>query len=380
MVDYYVKKKEDAQRQSEEEIVCKCWNIAKWKQLDVWAWKPILDETYVIVILFAITALFLPVALYIRHENQLVHEFSTRYDNVGDCGIIEQGDNYPGTCSVTIDIEEDMEAPVFFYYEVREFYQTHRLYVQSREEDQLTGKDITNTELCKEQNTGRDGKTLVPCGLVAYSFFNDMFRAVLEPATGNQIDLCPNCTDDQEQWHDPNSWSADDIAWESDRSKFEYKPLTSDMTNWSDLSETQNKSLPRVDNEDFIVWMRPAISKNFKKLHRRLLYKDPQTGEERGLRKGDKLHVHVKTWFRVHAFNGEKHVVVSDASRLGGRNSALWIMYLITGVTSFLAGFFFLATFYRHVSQQERSKLSQERVAGAAGTVYKGSGTYASSH
>ena len=94
----------------------------------------------------------------------------------------------------------------------------------------------------------------------------------------------------------------------------------------------------------------------------RLLYKDPQTGEERGLRKGDKLHVHVKTWFRVHAFNGEKHVVVSDASRLGGRNSALWIMYLITGVSSFMAGFFFLATFYRHVSQQERSKLSQERV------------------
>ena len=49
-----------------------------------------------------------------------------------------------------------MEAPVFFYYEVREFYQTHRLYVQSREEDQLTGKEISNTENCKEKNTGMD--------------------------------------------------------------------------------------------------------------------------------------------------------------------------------------------------------------------------------
>ena len=59
-----------------------------------------------------------------------------------------------GNCSVIIDIEEDMEAPVFFYYEVREFYQTHRLYLRSREEDQLTGKDISNTENCKEENTG----------------------------------------------------------------------------------------------------------------------------------------------------------------------------------------------------------------------------------
>ena len=100
MVDYYVKRKEDACK--EDQIVCGCWNIAKWKQLDVWAWKPILDETYVIVILFAITALFLPVALYIRHENQLVHEYSTRYDNAGHCASIETSEpSYPGNKSLS---------------------------------------------------------------------------------------------------------------------------------------------------------------------------------------------------------------------------------------------------------------------------------------
>lgn len=376
MVDYYVKRKEDAQSQSEEEIVCYCWNIAKWKQLDVWAWKPILDETYVIVILFAITALFLPVALYIRHENQLVHEFTTRYDNVGNCSIIENSDQYPGSCEVTINIEDDMNPPVFFYYEVREFFQTHRLYLQSREEDQLTGKELSNTENCKQKSSGRDGKTLVPCGLVAYSFFNDMFKGTLETPEGRMIDLCQNCTDGQEQWADPNSWSADDIAWDWDKKKFQHKALSDDMTAWSDLSEKQNRSLPRVDNEDFIVWMRPAVSKNFRKLHRKLVYEE--NGIQRGLKKGDKLHVNVRTWFRVHAFNGEKHVVVSDVSRLGGQNSALWIMYLITGVSSFLAGFFFLATFYRHVSQQERTniKLAQDHNSAGNSTVYKHNGTH----
>lgn len=45
----------------------------------------------------------------------------------------------PGQCQVTFDVEEDMESPVYVYYELRKFYQNHRSYVKSRSHDQLAG-------------------------------------------------------------------------------------------------------------------------------------------------------------------------------------------------------------------------------------------------
>ena len=50
------------------------------------------------------------------------------------------------------------------------------------------------------------------------------------------------------------------------------------------------------------------------------MYKEPGSDVQRGLKAGDRLEIDVRTWFRVHAFNGEKHVVVTDVSRLGGKN------------------------------------------------------------
>jgi hypothetical protein len=47
------------------------------------------------------------------------------------------------SCDISIKIDKKMANPVFFYYEIDNFYQNHRRYVKSRNVDQLKGESIT---------------------------------------------------------------------------------------------------------------------------------------------------------------------------------------------------------------------------------------------
>lgn len=42
-----------------------------------------------------------------------------------------------------------MIAPIYLYYELRNFYQNYRLYVRSRSYAQLRGEEVTSAELAK---------------------------------------------------------------------------------------------------------------------------------------------------------------------------------------------------------------------------------------
>jgi hypothetical protein len=43
----------------------------------------------------------------------------------------------------TLTLTEKMEAPIFVYYELENFYQNHRRYVKSRSYKQLRGESLT---------------------------------------------------------------------------------------------------------------------------------------------------------------------------------------------------------------------------------------------
>ena len=68
-----------------------------------------------------------------------------------------------------------MKQPIYVYYELENFYQNHRRYVKSRSDAQLRSvKDENQIDACKPEDDV-NGKPIVPCGLIAWSLFNDTY-------------------------------------------------------------------------------------------------------------------------------------------------------------------------------------------------------------
>lgn len=109
-----------------------------------------------------------------------IWDLNTRYD--------DQCPTLGPDCSITINVNKDVDGPVFLYYGLNNFYQNHRRYLNSRDTSQLKGEVLSASDLsdCDPAKYMRDigrtkswgGNTLQPgdvanpCGLVARSFFN----------------------------------------------------------------------------------------------------------------------------------------------------------------------------------------------------------------
>lgn len=105
--------------------------------------------------------------------------------------VVEYTESYSDcttpVCTVTFDVSEEMEDPVFLYYEVTNMYKNHRLFVKSKDDKQLAGESRSRTELeeyCDDMLEVGDlwlevdpNSTALanPCGLIANSLFNDTY-------------------------------------------------------------------------------------------------------------------------------------------------------------------------------------------------------------
>ena len=96
------------------------------------------------------------------------------------------------TCEVLFEIEEDWNGDVFIYYELENFFQNHRRYVKSRDDNQLLGevktdadgRPVVSTECKPFHDCGTEGcmnsensalpnnTVYLPCGAIANSLFN----------------------------------------------------------------------------------------------------------------------------------------------------------------------------------------------------------------
>jgi hypothetical protein len=273
------------------------------------------------------------------------------------------------TRKLTFTAGADMEGPVYVYYELQNFYQNHRRYVKSRSDDQLRGVDnwmktgaaygwdadtkmgtaVPNGHpasdsvfsMCKplvlpnhvESGTCNWNTTTVadngrvipckvmwPCGLIAGSFFNDVYTSA---PLGDK-------------------WSEKGIAWQSDIDH-KFKLPTKDSAGWDYKDQValedssyyymlhqQYPEFPKlreegVQNEHFIVWMRTAGLPTFRKLYAKI---------DKKITKGEEVQIEVVSRFNVTSFAGKKRLVLSTISWMGGKNSFLGIAYIVVGSVS----------------------------------------------
>ncbi|MQM02910.1 hypothetical protein Taro_035675 [Colocasia esculenta] len=297
---------------------------SRFTQQELPAWKPILTPGWVISTFTFISVMFIPIGLASLFASQKVVEIVDQYDVAciperlqNDMIAYIQNKAIDKTCTRIIIVPKLMKNPVYIYYELENFYQNHRRYVKSRNDKQLRNKaSERQTESCAPESYTPNGSAIVPCGLIAWSLFNDTYRFSLDSKV---IEV-----------------NKKNIAWKSDKdNKFGNDIYPKNFQSGSVIGGAKlNSSIPLSDQEDLIVWMRTAALPTFRKLYGKI---------EVDLKSDEKITVTIQNNYNTYSFGGKKKLVLSTTSWIGGKNDFLGVAYLtIGGLSLFIAISFIL--------------------------------------
>ena len=281
-------------------------------------WRPVPTIVSTTLCFLISGVIFIVIGVIILHFSSQIKEIEIRYDNIEECELaLESKDNKK--CIVQIELKEKFKQPVMVYYQLNNFYQNHRRYIKSKSIDQLKGKYLSVNDIEEDCEpiiknsdlwitTSIEGKPLDPdgpahpCGLIARSLFNDSYTLSTIPQIGTEIQILDK-----------------DIAWESDRKRFK-------NTNNASVVQWTN-----IEDERFMVWMRPAGLPDFRKLWGRI---------EVDLEPGT-YYLQIINNYQVKSFNGKKSFVLSTVNGLGGDNTFLGVTYIVVGAISLVMAVLF---------------------------------------
>jgi len=286
------------------------------------------EEQRLICILFPVIIVsFVLAIILILEETPVI--LSERYDNL-DC----PKDGNP--CTKRINITKDMSAPIYFSYKLVQFWQSHRVYLNSRSANQLDGS-VLDSQDCDPSST-LNGKVIYPCGLLPQSIFTDRFFIDVE-RNGTNKSLCEPASCPRHE---------NDISWDNYWDLFEESGTWERIGTWGGLADskfntpnefpssdlyTRNSQflngtdlqLPYPNNSDLIVWLRTAVKPTFKKPFRVI--------KDYDLVVGDIVHVNIFQYFNP-GVKGEKHFTIETSPGFGPKTALLGAMCLGIGIFS----------------------------------------------
>jgi hypothetical protein len=282
-----------------------------FKQQLMQAWRPKPTLKCAITVYTIIGLIFFAIGISILVLNDKATEQFYRYDD--KCQQIGK------TCEFTFEVEQDViAAPIYFYYQIRGFYQNHRRHIQSISYEQLRDgvmKNATEVSSCEPVVYNRDNfynmsatnkpldpdQPAFPCGLVARSYFNDTFQLI---RVANNTEVVINGTG---------------IAWPDDIN-YKFKNANLDFQ-WID-----------VLNERFITWIKISPFPDFRKSWG-VIREDLPKGTYK---------IVVKNNWNANIFQGQKWVILSQTNSFGGKNEFLAYSYLVVGAISIILAIAFV--------------------------------------
>lgn len=279
---------------------------SKFRQQKFPGWRPLPTISCITIIFISGGVFFIIVGILILIFIGQLKEVKYRYDSE-----VQQ----PGNYIFNIPIPERMKKPIMIYYQINDFRQNHRFYMENKSDKQLKGEEVSKEDLeksntCENYLYNKDfGLTnppeddvAFPCGAIARTFmFSDKLLNI--SSSLKQINV-----------------TTEEIAYKSDRDTF--SKIEKIDSHWLD-----------VNDENFMIWSRISPFENPRKLWGII--------KEDDLEGGTSISVNLT----IKHLNFEKYIIFSTRNVFGGKNTFLGICYIVFGSICLISAVIFINVF-----------------------------------